>query len=265
MKIIKSCIPFILPTIAVVPNAFAVPVTIYDVPAYNWYHGCGPTAAASIFGYYDLNGYDNLFDVTGWDDVKLTANVQEHISSTAHNTFYNPTPDLSGAPPADISIADFYHTSEDPLRYGASYLSYSDDAFIGYANYRGYDDWTAWNESYGAFTWNDLVNEIDNGRPLMFGVDSRGDGSIDHAVPVLGYDTEHMQYGLYTTWTENETIEWYNFQGMSGQYRWGVGSATFIIPGVKDVIVVPEPSTLLLMVTGLAGHVLTSRRRLKRL
>ena len=27
-----------------------------DVPAYNWYHGCGPTAAASVLAYYDVHG-----------------------------------------------------------------------------------------------------------------------------------------------------------------------------------------------------------------
>jgi hypothetical protein len=264
MKKIAACISIILPTITVIPNAFAVPVTINDVPAYNWYHGCGPTAAASILGYYDLNGYDNLFDVTGWDDLKLTANVQEHISSTAHNAFYDPYPDLSGTPPADTSIADFFHTSEYPLEYGWSYLSYADDAFMGYANYRGYDDWTAWNESFGEFTWSDLVNEIDNGRPMMFLVDASGDGGTDHFVPVLGYDAEHMKYGVYTTWTENETIEWFDFQGMSDQYSWGVGHATFISPGLQDFTTIPEPSTLLLMATGLAGLVLTSRRQAKK-
>jgi hypothetical protein len=35
-------------------------VVISDVPAYNWHHGCGPTAAGMIFGYYDGRGYDDL-------------------------------------------------------------------------------------------------------------------------------------------------------------------------------------------------------------
>ena len=38
------------------------PVLLENVPAYDWYHGCGPTAAASIIGYYDMQGYSNLFD-----------------------------------------------------------------------------------------------------------------------------------------------------------------------------------------------------------
>jgi len=75
-------------------TAYRAPVSLSNVPAYNWYHGCGPTAAASIMGYYDVHGYSNLFDASGWDAVKQTANVQDQISSPAHNAKYDP--DLVG-------------------------------------------------------------------------------------------------------------------------------------------------------------------------
>ena len=39
-------------------------VTISDVPSYKWYHGCGPTAAGMIIGYWDAHGYDNLIPVS---------------------------------------------------------------------------------------------------------------------------------------------------------------------------------------------------------
>ena len=43
------------------PQAFGSVMLLSDVPSYSWYHGCGPTAAASVLGYWDLHGYTNMF------------------------------------------------------------------------------------------------------------------------------------------------------------------------------------------------------------
>lgn len=238
----------------------AAPVTLSNVPAYDWYHGCGPTAAASLMGYYDLREYSDLFDASGWDAVKLTSNVQDHISSPAHNAKYNPTPDCSTLPaPPDTSLACWMETSVDPLQYGWSYLSYTDDAFEGYVDYRGYEC-SAWYEHYGStLTWQDLVGEIDAERPLMFLVDSDGNGGTDHFVPVLGYDDrgdDGLWYAYYTTWTESETVYWSQFRAMSDEYSWGVYSATFV-----HMTPIPEPATLGLVALGACSLLLRRRRR----
>jgi hypothetical protein len=247
----------VAPLFALAGNAQGAVVTITDVPAYDWYHGCGPTAAGSIIGYYDLHGYDSLFNVSGWNDVRLTANVQDEISSPAHNAAYDPDPDPAVPAPPDTSIADFFHTSEGELEYGASWLDYADDAFTGYANYRGYSDWSAWNTEYGLdFFWEDLINEINNDRPMMFLVDSAGDGESDHFVSVIGYDDVTMQYGFYNTWSEGENVQWETFQGMGS--AWGVGFATFIQPGAAAV---PEPGSMMLMALGVAGIGFRRQRR----
>lgn len=232
-------------------NANATSVVLSEMPAYNWYHGCGPTAAASIFGYYDLNGYDFLFAASGWDDVRVRSNVQDEISSPAHNE------DASDPASPDTSIADFFHTSENKPD-GWSYLRDADDAFIDYASYRGYNDWDAWNESFTKkeFTWNDFTNEIDNDRPMMFLIDTGGNGATDHFVPVFGYDDEAMKYACYTTWSEDETISWRSFQGMGNS--WGIGYATFVLPGVSDAV--PEPTTMILLGVGLIGLAGISRK-----
>lgn len=241
-------------------NVNAAKVTIADIPAYSWYHGCGPTAAASIIGYYDLHGYDALFNGSGWDGIHLTSDVQDEITSPEHNVKYGEFPDWFAPEPADTSIADFFHTSEN-YAYGWSYLKYADDAFVGYANYRGYDDWQAWNMQYGTgagdFTWEVFKNEIDENRPMMFLIDNDGNGQLDHFVPVFGYDEVTRQYGFYTTWSEKESIVWREFQGMNNQ--WGVGAATFIVPGAPDPV--PLPSTISLFGLGLFSFYGARRKR----
>jgi hypothetical protein len=167
----------------------AQPVVLEGVPAYDWYHGCGPTATASVVGYWDLHGLDGLFDAAG-PDVYLTANVQDQISSPAHNAKYDPTPDDPDLPvPPATSIADFMGTSADPLDFGGSYEGKGFDGAVGYGAYRGYafDAYTMFYASFG-FTWNALCREINAGRPLLLMVDSKGGGAVDHMVPVFGYD-----------------------------------------------------------------------------
>jgi hypothetical protein len=240
---LSSCLAALIAPAA----ALAAPIVISEVPAYRWYHGCGPTAAAQVLGYWDLHGYDNLFAASG-TDVYYTVNVQDQISSPEHNAKYDPTPDDANLPtPPKTSIADWFRTSVNQAN-GWSLLSDSDDAFRGYAAYRGYT-FNSWYErvSTGAFTWTDLTAEIDAGRPMMFLVDSSGDGATDHFVPVLGYDDRGdtgLWYGYYNTSTlsENETVLWKQFRPMSSSYTWGVGYGIYCEPEP-----IPEPATLLLV------------------
>ena len=205
-------------------------VTLSGVPAYDWYHGCGPTAAGSIVGYYDLLGFSGLFDAEGWESVKATANVKDHISSPTHNAKYDPTPDNASLPvPTKNSLASWFDTSVGTLQYGWSYLSRADDVFEGYAAYRGYEC-DARLKSYLTLTWEDFTGEIDAGRPVMFLVDSDGNGGTDHFVNVFGYDDRDgdLYYGFYTGWSETETVTWKPYRPMASGDAWGVYYATFV-------------------------------------
>lgn len=271
-------------------SAVGAPVMLSNVPAYNWYHGCGPTAAASVIGYYDLRGYDSLFTASGWAAVSQTINVQDQISSPAHNAKYDPTPDDAGLPvPPNTSLACWFQTSKDPLGFGGSYQSLADDCLRGYTNYRGYSCSSSYEQyilGILGFTWSDLKREINASRPMMFLVDSDGNGSTDHFVPVLGYDdrgSAGKYYACYTTWSEDETVAWYKFQGMGQPF--GVAYGTYLTitsaPGARSASMmeplaaggvgpaggmapVPEPSTLVLLGMGMAGLIVfwaRSRRR----
>jgi len=218
------------------------PVVLDGVPAYNWYHGCGPTAVASVLGYWDLRGYPKFLDAEGWDQVRFTWEVRDHIASPAHEAKYGPTPDNPNLPhPAPDSLAGFLGTSLDPLGYGWTWLSQMEPGIEGYASFRGHevDAWSAW---VGTIGWEDIVHEIDAGRPMVFLVDTEGDGITDHFVPILGYDDrgeEGLWYGAYTTWSEEEAVEWFAFAPMAVGRSWGVAFVTFIHP-LDSVALVAE-------------------------
>ncbi|GBC63737.1 hypothetical protein DENIS_4735 [Desulfonema ishimotonii] len=254
----------------------ATSVIIDDVPAYDYYEGCGPTAAAMIIGYWDMNGYDNLFDASGWDEVSETENVADEISSPEH---YSGNYDA-----ADTSIADFFRTSEDGLQPGWSYLNYSDNAFEEYAAYRGYE-FDADDTSYYSFSWDEFVTEIDADNPMMFLVDTNGDASTDHFVPVIGYEDrgeDGLWYAAYSTWSESEAdIYWQEYQAMGLGNDWGVGYITSVKPvsapdsdssssqedpsgtETEDPATpapTPEPATVMLLGLGLGGLALLRKR-----
>jgi len=59
------------------------PHLVPGVPAYNWFNGCGPTAAGMLIGYWDGQGFDDL--VVG-DASSQTPDVEAMISSTGTTT-----------------------------------------------------------------------------------------------------------------------------------------------------------------------------------
>lgn len=203
------------------------------VPAYQWYHGCGPTAAASVLGYYDVHGYPQYFNAQGWDAVSQMQDVEDQISSPAHNVKYDPTPDDAALPvPPETSLADFLHTSENPLGYGSTYLSNMAPGIEAYAAMRGAPV-VAWSEDATASTWTEITQQILGDHPMIFLVDTNGDGITDHFVPVFGFATRpdgSDWFAAYTTWHENESVDWFQFKPMAAGNDWGVGYVTFVDP-----------------------------------
>ncbi|MBN2809375.1 MAG: hypothetical protein JXR80_07765 [Deltaproteobacteria bacterium] len=232
------------------------------IPAYNWRHGCGPTAVGMVIGYWDGHGYPELYP---GDASTQTAEVDQLIASGGEINAPNPAGhegncedyclpnDEVGAlqtdayitagrvPHADNSIADWMFTSRSTYpcgaslgqKYGWSCSNAISDAFVSYVNSRC-DSYTPssneyfWRDDTGADwdgNWNILKAEIDGGRPMVFLVDSNGDGGTDHFVAIVGYrlNDGHYEYACKDTW--NVATRWERLREMSNAYGWGVGYA----------------------------------------
>ncbi len=237
--------------------------SVAGVPAYLWYYGCTPTAVGQIFGYWDMHGYPNLFTASG-ADLFQTSSVKEQISSTAHNNFYIGYPDSTGTPPPDTSIADFLHTSEGELPDGSTWSTNVGAGITGYATYRGYHfgAYEMGSDDYGmSVLWNALTSEINVGRPVLVNVDSSGDITPDHSVTAVAYGLFNglPVYGTYNTWSENETIAWYEFKGYKAATTYGVYDLYAVVPLSSPSV--PEPAAAPLVAGALGAFCLIRRRR----
>jgi hypothetical protein len=214
---------------------------ISGVPAYKWWRGCGPTALGMICGYYDAHGFPDL--IPG-DASTQTADVDSVIASTKNYNDYclpldaypNLLPDKSELPLGDEHInnciADYMFTSQSRLGnyYGWGWGSHVRQGWQKYIlnhapNYAG----ISYSYSFSAFPWDSLVSYIDRNSPLIFLVDTDGNGSTDHFVCINGYKTDQgiNYYGCLNTWDLNQ--HWYTYSQM-GDIPWGISTIyTFAI------------------------------------
>lgn len=227
-----------------------VTVTIPSVPVYQWHHGCGPTAAGMIIGYWDGHGFDDL--VPG-DAGTQTAAVNEMIASEGPASNYTDYcepidyypdlfPDLSEDPPGDEHpdecVADYMKTSQSYYynRYGWSWFSHVGTALESYSRQalasgdyyvRTKNLYMQWDSS---LNWDSLRSEINAGRPLVLLVDTDGNGITDHFVTAVGYGIMNgvRYYACLNTWDND--IHWYEFAPMRQGQAWGLfGGITFQI------------------------------------
>ncbi|MCD4699619.1 MAG: C39 family peptidase, partial [Phycisphaerae bacterium] len=209
-----------------------------DVPVYWWWHGCAPTAAGMLVGYYDNTMYNDL--ITGDpNDQTVNLEINETIASSGDGTYtgdgtvivsgtpgtghipdyalyddYDDSgdaisyPDMSDLDPAgahaDDCLADFMYTSMSAYG-GTMGSSWPTDIGPGVEDFFTYKTYTATSADlvYGIFTWDALVAEINAGRPVILGVDAGGTGAANHAIIATGYDTTTQQYFCHTTWADN--------------------------------------------------------------
>jgi hypothetical protein len=238
----------------------ATTVTISGVPAYQWHHGCGPTAAGMVVGYWDGHGFDVL--VSGDAHTQTTA-VNEMIASEGAASNYTDYcepidyypdlfPDLSEPPPgdehADECVADYMNTSQSyhNNRYGWSWFSAVGPALedfplraLGSGGHYAVTEnlYMLWS---GSLNWDRFRTEIDAGRPMVLLVDTGGDGSTDHFVTAVGYAmVDDMQYyACLNTWDSG--VHWFEFAPMGEGQAWGIyGGVTFRIETFDNLEFLP--------------------------
>jgi hypothetical protein len=124
------------------------------------------------------------------------------------------------------------HTSwsTEELYYGWSWSNMVGPAFTGYVDLVAPQYEPSSTDYYmmdGSLTWMLVKNEIDVRRPLVFLVDSSGDGLTDHFVTVVGYreTAGYPEYACWDTWSKS-SLRWARFRAMSPSYDWGVWGAT---------------------------------------
>jgi hypothetical protein len=224
------------------PAGLLAPVLISGVPFYLWRDGCGPTAAGMVLGYWDGQGFDFL--IPG-DAQSQTPDVDAMIATEGPASNYTdycepidsfPTlkPDLSENPPGDEHpnncVADYMLTSQSAHNnyYGWGWASNVGPAMKSYVDALGIPDLVVTEDLLhmgSSLTWDSFKAEIDAGRPLVFLVDTDGDGSTDHFVTVVGYNEAGTQsYACHDTWDTH--VHWYDFKQMQGGQQWGVWGAT---------------------------------------
>jgi uncharacterized repeat protein (TIGR02543 family) len=219
-----------------------------SAPSYLWRHGCGPTALGMVVGFYDMNGFDDLIPgsaatqtsavdqiiASGGDDSSPNPPGSElHYEDYARPQDYSPTllPDdyitSSRTPHSDDSIADYMDTSKSTRSnyYGWSWSSDMGPAFVDLVNQQNSSYSSGYTQyNFPTLNWSILTNEIDAGRPMVFLVDSNGDGGTDHFVTVIGYrDSPSLQYASWDTWYTN--VRWENFAQMGTGVPWGIWGA----------------------------------------
>lgn len=213
-------------------------LTVNGVPGYLWRHGCGPTSVGMVIGHHDNLSFDDLFE---GDATSQTEAVNQGIASqedqqdpkhyedysqTIDSGESSPLPDKSEPPQGDEHtsdcIADFMQTSWSAVDnfYGWSWSSDIHPSFNNYVELRNstYSHSVNFYKMGSTLNWEVLTNEIDHNRPMVFLVDSNGDGWTDHFVTVVGYRTEELgsntlyYYGCLDTWDPPGVVRWAQFR-----------------------------------------------------
>lgn len=230
------------------PSVRALDATTLPAPAYHWWHGCGPTSVGMVLGYYDGLGYVDLIPgsaeqqtyevnqaiASGGDaSDPFPPGSERHYEDYASPQDHAPEmwPDAyitaGREPHANDSIADHMYTSRSSWNnyYGWSWASHLGPAFVAYVNQRNPAYAPTYQLYVGAnLNWPTLTGEIDAGRPMVFLVDTDGNGGTDHFVTVIGYRaTPQQQYACLDTWYSE--VRWEDFRPMAPGAPWGVWGA----------------------------------------
>ncbi|MBN1900121.1 hypothetical protein JW926_02195 [Candidatus Sumerlaeota bacterium] len=236
---------------------------ISGVPGYLWRHGCGPTCVGMVIGYYDSHGYPELIPgdaATQTDQVNQAIASQDSESNPRHYEDYSlplddSTPNIledKSEPPvgdehSSNCVADFMHTSwsVDNNRYGWSWSNMIGAGFVSYVNLVASEYQPSCADYYpgNPITWSVLTTQIDANMPMVFLVDTDGDGYTDHFVTAIGYrDSQGFQeYACFDTWNPADEVRWEPFRPINAGDTWGIWGGTSFTLSAPPVTPTPYP------------------------
>jgi hypothetical protein len=170
----------------VVATYYVCGIRLGDVPTNlrsNAIHACIPCAITNVAAYWSISEYPQFNCSTATQQETAAINVQSAMSAAGS---YTANANIS----AGFSI--FSHTS-------------------GSVTYR-LQATNCWRRN-NAFTFTDIVQEIDNGRPLLVGFAGTADSPFaePHMTACAGYNISGANYYLYISDAHKATIQLYPF------------------------------------------------------
>lgn len=225
-------------------------VVIANVPAYLWRHGCGPTVAGMVIGYWDAHGFPDLIPGPSQTQTSAVNAVIASEGTSSHFSDYGQPLDYSGINPSplpdrseppfgdehpDNCLADYMKTSQSyqDNYYGWGWFSPVGPAMATWFNATPYgrDYRAVVSNTYDPnLIWDALRAEIDASRPVVLLVDTGGDGDTDHFVTGIGYGVDNgvPMVACLDTW--NSGAQWYTFRPLAPGNPWGIwGMVSFLI------------------------------------
>jgi len=176
---------------------------IYDVPYYQWYRGCSPTAAAMVLGYWQSHGYPSY--PTGTTLIDELANAMG-TSSTWPFT-------------------------------GATFPLFIDDGIETVATNHGYSSLNSIeNIWFNTDHFTDMTAEIDAGRPFILSMYGGGaalgkpDTYDEHSVTVVGYVGSLQNYlTIHDTWNSPPNYPLNEYRLLANM-NWGGSMSDWVRP-----------------------------------
>jgi hypothetical protein len=241
----------------------ATMVKLENVPDYQWTNGCSPTAATMMMAYYAINSYgghsySNL--IPGGTPPLNTFNNPNALVTSAIDTMAHDMGTTGGATTFHYYANGGKFTPQDALANGlqghdgtyglyqyVKNAGYNADAFTEQISNTSTDP--------NKFTFTDFETGINEGRPVLLSMFGTAGG---HTVLGYGYDDSTMSIYIRDTWATGGyfgggIMQWGGtYDGMS------LYIATDLTPSSSPV---PEPATMLLFGTGIAGLAGMRRRK----
>ena len=182
------------------------------IPGYNttfepleWHYGCAPTAAAMVLNFWDNSGHYGLLN----------------------SAFYAERDSVEGDNDCHVTtLQDGLRIAMNTDAEGNTGASHIYPGMLLYANGRGYQfaDGVDWIGNSDDWHWNDIVSEIDAGRPFVFSTSNYEGSGRGHAVAAIGYDSALKDVLVYSTWSSNGSSP-HNVHAEFGLYDLTFGDA----------------------------------------